>query len=168
MTSGAAPASPSGCSSSARRSRASIGRKTGRAPLHGQILTRARCVRREGAGIHARRNCAAHELELHAGQDRRENTPLPARWIVRDVLLSAPEHDDSRRPLVAEEPGDARVEPRGDAIQHEDGRGFAATLDGGEHAAAHPAARLEGLQGEPPPGALLPYAPAEPREIETP
>src|SRR5262252_7637421 len=127
-----------------------IEREPERAALHREVLARARRVRGELAGVHARRNGRPHQLELHARQHGGEDPPLPARRIVGRVVLAAAQHDHARRTLVPEQPGDAGVEPGRDAIEYQDRRHLAPPLDLREHAAAHAGARLELVEREAP------------------
>src|SRR5438128_1039707 len=98
-----------------------IEREAQGATLHREILARARGVRVELAGVHTPGDGRAHELELHARQNWREDPPLPARRVVRGVVLTATQHDHACRALVAQQASDAGTEPGGDAIEHQDG-----------------------------------------------
>src|SRR6185369_6884326 len=136
------------------------------AALHREVLARARGVRVELTGIDPTGDGRAHELELHTRQHGRQDPPLPARRVVRGIVLAAPQHHHTRRALVAEQPGDAGVEPGGDAIQHQDGRHLAPPLHFREHAPAHARAGFQILQREVAAKPLEAKAGAEPGHVE--
>ena len=123
-------------------------------------------MRVELPGIDPAGDGRAHELELHARQHGRQDPPLPTRRVVRRIVLAAPQHHHARRPLVAQQPGDAGVEPGGDAIQHQDGRHLAPPLHFREHAPAHARARFQILKREVTAKPLEAKAGAEPGHVE--
>ena len=91
----------------------------------------------------------AHELELDAGQHRRQDAALPAAWIAHDGLLRAARARPAPRVRHRAGPSQARAQAGGDGVEHEHRGCLGAALDGREHAAADATTVGECLQGQP-------------------
>lgn len=145
----------------------SVEREPKLATLDRNVFPRPRRVRVEDPGINSGPDRRAHQLELDAGEHGREDVPFPSGRITDDRLLGRAQQHHARRAFLSEQPGHARVEARGDPVEHGDRGHFRTSFDRRKHAGTHTGARRERLKGLAAPDAFLADPTRERRQIES-
>ena len=98
------------------------------AGLHGDELMRSRCVRGKGAGVATGRQGGAYPFEVHSGDDRAQDSALPATRFIDPVLVGGAAHDDPLDVSLGDQTCQRDIQSTRDAVQHRDSRRLLAAL----------------------------------------